>query len=275
MIKTRNLHIYLFSLLFTLVLGLVFFYLNHALDEAIWSGMQISKSALTAEYCELNRTDHLFHQPVNTYSNLFYFFLGSIVVGLSIKSTSPSNRNSLLQFPALMAFCGLSLIYLCFGSSFFHASMTWSGQRVDMNATYAVCLSCLAISLYYYKIQAFSTGLKTSYIIFLFLLVLFFVYLHLLISSLVLLPTLIILILFFTVINYNRNKSALNIQYAFLSLFFVVGAFILRTLDVMKIVCNPTSVFQGHALWHIFTGLSAFFLFWFYYSEKISVQDKN
>lgn len=268
MIKIRNLRIFLFSLLFTLVLGLIFFYLNHALGESIWSGMQISRSALTAEYCELYRTGHLFHQPVNTYSNLFYFLLGSIILGLSINGTSASNSNSLQQFPALMAFCGLSLIYLCFGSSFFHASMTWPGQRVDMNATYAVCLSCLAISLYYYKKQAFSTGLKTSYIIFLFLLVVFFVYLHLLVSSLVLLPLLIILILLFTVINYNRNKSALNIQYAFLSLFFVIGAFILRTLDILKIVCNPTSFFQGHSLWHIFTGLSAFFLFWFYYSEN-------
>lgn len=268
MIKTRNLRIFLFSLLFTLVLGLIFFYLNHALGESIWSGMQISKSALTAEYCELYRTGHLFHQPVNTYSNLFYFFLGSIILGLSIKSTNASNRNSLQQFPALMAFCGFSLIYLCFGSSFFHASMTWTGQRVDMNATYAVCLSCLAISSYYYFQLHFTSWIKTLYILVLSLLVIFFVYLHLHVSSMILLPLFIILILFFTLINYNRNKKALSIQFAWLSLLFVIGAFILRTLDILKIVCNPTSVFQGHSLWHIFTGLSAFFLFWFFYSEN-------
>lgn len=268
----HGLKLFLYASLITLLLGFCYFYLNSTCNDKIWLGMQISKSALTVEYCELYRTGHLFHQPVNTYSNLFYFFLGSIVIGLSINGTSASNSNRLQQFPALMTFCGLSLIYLCFGSSFFHASMTWPGQRVDMNATYAVCLSCLAISVYYYKKQAFSSGIKTGYIIFLFLLVIIFVYLHLLISSLVLLPLLILLILLFTVINYNRNKSALNIQFALLSLLFVVGAFILRTLDVMKIVCNPTSVFQGHALWHICTALSTFFLFWFYYSEKAIIQ---
>ena len=51
----------------------------------------------------------------------------------------------------------------------------------------------------------------------------------------------------------------------------MIFAFILRTIDVNKIACNPVSIYQGHALWHLFTGMGAFILYWFYRSEKVNI----
>ena len=48
--------------------------LDNTLDSRVWEGLVVSKSALTVEYCEFNHPERLFHQPVNTYSNLIYFF---------------------------------------------------------------------------------------------------------------------------------------------------------------------------------------------------------
>lgn len=255
----------------TALLLLIYLFLNHHFDGSIWQSMQQSKSALTAEYCELDNSSHFFRQTMNTYSNLAYFFLGviAILIALYDKKDIGSQKNSIQQFPLLSFFFGCCLVYLCFGSSFFHASLTWMGQRADMNGTYSICITLIGISYYRFLIKENpSQQFKQLFVGALLCIVVLFIQLHLLISSLILLPLLILLIIIGTVLNYVRNKKNFNIQFAVLSLLLMISAFILRTIDVKKIACDPTSLYQGHSLWHFFTGMSAFLLWWFYRSEK-------
>jgi hypothetical protein len=267
--------IYLVSLTATICLLFIFFLLNTTFDGSIWDGMQISKSALTVEYCELNRTQDLFHQSMNTYSNLVYFFLGCIVLQTALldrKHKQADTANPLQQFPILSSLFGCCLVYLCFGSAFFHASLTWVGQRVDMNATYSLCITLLAISLYRLFHRHFiSEKLKGIYIAAIILIIVIFVQVHLIIPSITLLPLLIISVITTTIINVSKNKNAYPLTLALLSFLLMGGAIILRTLDVQKIGCDPTSIYQGHSLWHIFTGMSGFLLYWFYRSELSTV----
>lgn len=162
-------------------------------------------------------------------------------------------------------------MYLCFGSSFFHASLTWIGQRADMNGTYSICLSLIVITYYrlYFK-TPISRNIQRRIILGLFLIVVFFIKLHIWLSSLILLPFLIFLLILGSSINYYKSKNSFNAQYAFLSILFLLLAAVLRILDVQKVFCNPISCFQGHSLWHFFTGMSAFLLYWFYRNEKIT-----
>jgi hypothetical protein len=270
--KSTIYKIYGIALLTTSAMLLLFVFLNLHFDGSIWQTMQQSKSALTAEYCELDHYAHFFRQSINTYSNLAYFFLGMIVVLISFydKKDKTENKNLVQQFPFISCFFGVCLIYLSIGSAFFHASLTWIGQRIDMNATYSICIVLIGISYYRLLIKEnASNQFKRIFVGCLFLIVLLFIQVHLLISSLYLLPFLILLIICGTVLNYLQNKPNFNISLAILSLLLMIGAFILRTMDVQKIACDPTSVYQGHALWHFFTGMSAFLLYWFYRSEKI------
>jgi hypothetical protein len=270
--KSTIYKIYGIALLTTSAMLLLFVFLNLHYDGSTWQTMQQSKSALTAEYCELDNHSHFFRQSINTYSNLAYFFLGMIAVLISFYDIKDKteNKNLLQQFPLISCFFGVCLIYLSIGSAFFHASLTWIGQRIDMNATYSICIMLIGISYYRLLIKEnASNQFKRIFVGCLFLIILLFIQIHLLISSLYLLPFLILLIVCSTVLNYLRNKTNFNISFAILSLLLMIGAFILRTMDVQKIACDPTSVYQGHALWHFFTGMSAFLLYWFYRSEKI------
>ena len=265
------LKIYSIALLTTGMMFLVFLYLNQSFDGHFWQSMQQSKSALCAEYCELDQPTHFFRQTINSYSNLMYFFLGVIVIAVAIYDLTDkrANKNPLQRFPALSFLFGVCLLYLCFGSTFFHASLTWLGQRVDMNATYSICLTLIGISSYrYYIKQTENIANKAVIIIGLISLIFLFIPLHLLVSSSILLPLLISIAVFFVAKNYTNNKDKYKLHFAILSLLLVIGAFILRTLDVKKLVCNPTSIYQAHALWHMFTGMSAFLLYWFYRSEQ-------
>ncbi len=268
--------IYLVALFATICLFILYFFLNTHLEGSYWQTLQQSKSALTGEYCEQDQLTHFFRQTMNTYSNLMYFFLGTIVVLISFfdrKKDEITAKNGLQKFPLLSLFFGCCLMYLCFGSSFFHASLTWMGQRVDMNATYSICISLIGISCYRFFSKGellFQSKHQGFIILLLTVTVAVFIELHLRISSLILLPVLILWITLFTTLNYLKNKNGFKIQFALLSFLLMMGAFILRTLDVQKIACDPNSFYQGHALWHIFTGMSSFFLYWFYRTEKIN-----
>lgn len=262
--------IYSISFLATLCLLSVYIYLNHHYDGSIWQTLQPSKSALTGEYCEQDNVTHFFRQRMNTYSNLLYCFLGMLVVLIAYHDKKERTGNQLQQFPLLSFFFGCCLIYLCFGSSFFHASLTWVGQRVDMNGTYSVCISLVAITYYrLFSSRIPSANFQRVFVGLLVLLVLFFIELHLWVSSLFLLPAMIMLIITGTVINYTKRKTAYRLQSALLSLMLMLAAAMLRSVDVQKIACDPTSLCQGHSLWHFFTGMSAFLLYWFYRSEKV------
>lgn len=271
--------IYSIALFTTILLFCIYIYLNEICNGTYWQMMQQSKSALTVEYCELDQASHFFRQTINTYSNLMYFFLGMIVVCIGIydsKNEKYDFQNPIQQFSSISILFGFCLMYLCFGSSLFHASLTWFGQRLDMNATYSICITLIGISLYRLIVKENeSKHLKKIFIYSIELLIIAFVQLHLIIPGTILLPILILLLVVLTIINYNRNKNNYNIQLAILSFLFVIGAFILRTLDVKKIGCDPTSFYQGHAIWHFFTGMSAFLLYSFYRTEKEYMHDNE
>ncbi|GAB4038918.1 hypothetical protein GCM10028809_58560 [Spirosoma gilvum] len=232
------------------------------LKGTIWAGMQVSKSALTVEYCEFNHTDRFFHQPMNTYSNLAYFFLGVLVLQIAIsdyKTQGERPKNRMQAFPLLSALLGICFIYLGFGSAFFHASLTYVGQRVDMNGTYGLTLTLVGIALYHvlYKIR-FSESARRIWVISLVVLIGLFFKLSLLIPSGILLPSLILISLLLTGINYFQCRKERFGWVPIVSFLLIVIAIKIRTLDVQKFGCNPHSLVQGHAVWHLLTGLSSF-----------------
>ena len=169
---------------------------------------------------------------------------------------------------------GASFIYLSIGSAFFHASMTWLGQRVDMNGTYSISISLLFIALYhvFYKLHWSETAKKATFVGAV-LLILAFYELHLLVPSSILLPVMILLIWVLSGIHYFQFRKERFIVLALLGLILIVVALKIRTLDVQKVGCDPHSPFQGHAVWHLLTALSSFcsYAFFRFSAKSISV----
>lgn len=248
---------------------------NTFLTGNIWNGMTISKSALTAEYCEFNNTEKLFHQSMNTYSNLAYFFFGILILQIAkydFNNKENAGQNRLEKFPLLSALMGCCFIYLSFGSAFFHASLTYLGQRVDMNGTYSISITLLGIGFYhvFHKID-FSETAKKLWIGGLLVIIIAFLPISLMISSSKLLPTMIFLLLLSIVIHYiqfRKHKSFILAILGFVLMFVAVN---IRTLDVQKINCDPHSFYQGHSVWHLLTAMSSFCSYAFYRFSKIQV----
>ena len=242
--------------------------LDASLGGSFWSGMQISQSAVTVEYCEFNQVDRFFHQPINTYSNLAYFFLGILVLGIAgqdARNGGESGRNRLADFPLLSALMGGCMVYLSVGSAFFHASMTYVGQRVDMNGTYAVLLTLVGIAVYHILPGlSLSPTQKTGWVLSVVGLIVVFIWVAQWLSSARLVPALLLVLYGLMMINYAQFRKERSLVVALLSLVLIIIAIRIRTLDVQKVNCDPHSMLQGHALWHGLTALSSFCSYLFF-----------
>ncbi len=246
--------------------------LDYTLDSRVWEGMVVSQSALTVEYCEFNHPERFFHQPVNTYSNLIFFFYGMVVFQLGWKDWKAfTNRvaNTVRKFPYLSLLLAANFIYLSLGSAFFHSSLTWMGQRMDMNATYGLTLSLIGIGLVQVSVKKeLSSRMQLGIVGGLLLLIASFLPLALQISSSILLPFLFLILLVLGIINYIQYSAQRIPILGGLSFMLLVVAIQIRALDVAKVNCDPMSIWQGHALWHLLTATSSLCMYFYFRRVK-------
>ena len=250
----------------------IFLALDYSLDSRVWEGMVISKSALTVEYCEFNHPERLFHQPVNTYSNLIYFFYGMVVFQLGWKDWKAfANReaNTIRKFPYLSLLLAANFIYLSLGSAFFHSSLTWIGQRMDMNATYGLTLSLICIGLVQVLVKKeWTPRMQLILVVALLLLIASFLPLALHISSSLLLPSLFLILLVLGITNFFQYPAQRIPVLGVLSFVLLAVAIQIRSLDVAKVNCDPMSIWQGHALWHLLTATSSLCMYFYFRRVK-------
>jgi hypothetical protein len=253
--------------------------LDFVFDSSVWMGMKVSQSAITVEYCEFNHPERLFHQPINTYSNLIYFFYGLLVFQLALKDFKffgIKGINSVRSSPYLSILLAANFIYLSFGSAFFHSSLTWMGQRIDMNATYGLTLSLICIGLVQVLVKKeVSSRIQLGIVGVMLLLIASFLPLALQISSSLLLPSLFLILLVLGIINYIQYPSQRIPVLEVLSFVLLAVAIQIRTMDVAKVNCDPMSIWQGHALWHLLTATSSLCMYFYFRRVKNGIRLKK
>ncbi|QJD78785.1 ceramidase domain-containing protein [Spirosoma rhododendri] len=267
------------ALLLTLGMGVVWGLLDWWLSGTIWQPMEISRSAKIVEYCEFNHIHRFFHQPSNTYSNLAYVFFGAFILLLANADSSRSGNarlNRLERFPALSVLVGGCFVYLGVGSAFFHASLTTIGQRVDMNATYGLMLSLISVAVYHiFHTVRLNPRRQLIWVLIVLVVIAYFWLLAPRLPSSRLLPALIVALTLGMLINYVqfRRQRSLWLVLASVALTFI--AIKIRTMDVQKINCDPYSILQGHAIWHLLTGLSSFCAYLFFRLTSINIESRR
>ncbi|MFB0906819.1 MAG: hypothetical protein QMB03_00810 [Spirosomataceae bacterium] len=92
---------------------------------------------------------------------------------------------------------------------------------------------------------------------------------HLQVSSSLLLPLFVLSIWFLTIINYFQFRKQRSLILAVASFVLIVTALKIRQMDVDKMGCDPNSIFQGHSLWHVMTGISSFCGYAFFRFSKL------
>lgn len=231
-------------------------------------------------FCEQNRWDMLVIQPSNTWSNMGYLVAGLMLISVGLKDhffPDRKNLNNLIaRFPAFTVLLGASMIYLFIGSFFYHASLTLAFQKIDITGIYAVLIALFTYNAFkafpFIRIgRKIQSSHKVLVSVGITLNILFFVEIWKWNINVVF-PVMIGLLFLVNLINMKRNIiSKMYMQYMWSSFLTLLVAGTIWILDRSNVMCVPTSVFQGHALWHILTAVAVLFLYFYYRSEEFDL----
>jgi hypothetical protein len=134
-----------------------------------------------------------------------------------------------------------------------------------MNATYGLTLSLICIGLVVTTVKKeLSTRMQLAIVGIMLLLTAFFLPLALQISSSLLLPSLFLLLFVLAILNYISYRKQRFPLLAIVGVALLVLAIQVRTMDVAKVNCDPYSIWQGHAFWHLLTATSSLCLYFYF-----------
>jgi len=206
-------------------------------------------------FCEGLR-DSLVRQPANTWSSLA-FLVVALWVAARLARGVRAGRAALAGAEAGLFLCALVLVGL--GSAFYHASLTFIGQVFDVSGMYLVATFILLHRLG----PRFGAPPLVR--------VLAFVLANGVLMALqVTTPSLRrivfgVLLVWALAVEWRSSRAGRSRLAA--AAFLMALAFAIWFVDQRRLVCDPGSLIQGHAAWHLLGALAAACLFRSYEAE--------
>ena len=229
-----------------------------------WFGPDVGAGA---NFCEAAR-DGLIKQPANTMSNLAFVIAGlAAAFYLDLHWSQIAHARLLAAFPALIALLGP-------GSIAMHATQSSLGGRFDVGSMYLVA----AFAAAYGMTRILRRGLPTLAVLFVILVVAAEVLgasdqpapLVDTAGNLAFAVLLLIAVALEAAIQ-RKPSHPMSWWWALVAVGAMVVAFVIWSFSHSGgPLCDPGSLLQGHAVWHVLCAVSAYGLFRFYASEPIT-----
>jgi hypothetical protein len=207
-------------------------------------------------FCEAIRTGAV-RQPSNALSSLAFV----IVALLLFRERTTGNAN---PAPAYRAVYMIALTIIGFGSAFYHASLTFAGQFIDVMGMYFIATFVVVYAvgrLGNLEPRAVASG---------------YVVINAALAWILLtLPgmrryafaAIILLGLALEYAARRRPGKPPDMQRLWYATAMTGIAFVIWTLDITRVVCSPHNILQGHALWHVLGAAASWQLYRYYRSE--------
>lgn len=190
-------------------------------------------------------------EPANTYSNATYLIIGIIILIQSRKQLYPH-----------LKLLGWYSILLGFMSGFYHATSSFFGEVLDYGSMFLISsymVSANLSRLYKWSPRKMTLAATTLFVFSVAGLVAFRTVGAPFFGAQIVATLILELIL----IRQGGTRPLYRSLWTALGLF--LGAWGIWNLDTHKIVCDPQNHFiNGHAIWHITTGIAIYFIFKFY-----------
>jgi len=217
-------------------------------------------------FCEAIRPSTV-AQPANTWSSLGFVLIGLLVMRQSGEDVRLLKQNLMTRQRVYPALFGAALIITGLGSAFYHASLTFAGKFFDVMGMYLIASFIMLYNISRLK-PFYGRNFVVAYLL------INTVLAFLLVAYPALRRYVFGAVIFATLWpEYRlRQTRALILNNFFLKAAWgtLILAFIIWTLDLAKILCNPTGWLQGHALWHLLGALAGGFLYLYYRSENFN-----
>lgn len=267
-----------------------------------WDGWLPATCLPDACFCEAIGSG-LIRQPINTWSNLAFVAIG-LLIAFDLRPDRSAQRSNLISRPMVRRLFALAVIAIGLGSMVYHASLSFVGQWLDVMSMYLLGVFMMLYAAARLKSDesrrvpkrqgisapmkritgrplrflaaarlrmthagaAFATGYITINLALGLLLIVWpearrYVF-----------GALIVIALGLEMILQRRRLTTANPRRLIAALGVYVMAQIIWTLDLNHIICDPTSVLQGHAVWHVLTAASAGLMYGYYQSETCEAE---
>ncbi|MEP7070427.1 MAG: ceramidase domain-containing protein [Usitatibacter sp.] len=227
------------------------------LPASVWNAWMPATCLKTGCFCEAAHNQSPIRQPANTVSSLGFVFSGMLVMMQKQKMSRLTCGYSFSM--------GLASIIIGVGSAFYHASLTFIGQFLDVFGMFLLAAFMLVYALERIWTLRFATTLSLYLILNLFL-----SWLQIAIPDTRRYVFAIVLIMALLFEYYYRRtvKPTIEVKWLRLGVGLLTVAYIIWILDNTRMVCFEHSLIQGHAIWHILGAISVLFLHRYYVSEK-------
>ena len=209
-------------------------------------------------FCERIR-DGVMRQPANTWSSLAFVAAGFWILGShgAGRTGTPSLR------PVHRVLLGIAVILIGLGSAFYHATLSFAGQFVDVFGMYLLAVFIVVYG--WSRLRPLNDGTVVA----------LYAGINAALAALLLwLPAvrryafgvLILAGLALEMRVRGRRPAGMDGRYLAAAVLVLAAGFAAWTLDIRRLVCQPGSVLQGHALWHVAGAAASLLLFRYYAS---------
>ena len=246
------------------IISLALFFMavaNHWFGEDVGAG---------ANFCE--HSSGLIKQPVNTFSNFAFVIVGLLIGWDQAHGRFSKNANIITQSRFVAGFYATLAVLLGPGSMAMHATMSAAGGFLDMLSMYLMASFIFTFAM----VRSFRWGALSFLIIFSISLAIL-LYINQLnyevpfvgfIGSFFF-GVFLIMAAIIELINYFIRKIQIDVRFGFASiLLMALALFIWKMSFSGNIWCSPTSLIQGHGIWHILCAIAVYTLYRYYVSEN-------
>ena len=238
------------------------------LAVAIWRGWLGADVGRGATFCEAGR-DWAVRQPANTFSNL-----GFVIAGLLVAWHAGTRRDlgsTLSAHRHLATVIACIVVLLGPGSAAMHATQSAIGGHLDLLSMYLVA----SLAAAYAAMRWWRGGTRFLAAVF----VGGVAFCEIVGSWDIELPVvmhpgnaafglLLVTAAVLEVAILRRGEADARPGYAYASLASILAAFAIWNAT-KEWLCDPHSLIQGHAIWHVLCAVSAYFLYRYYASETL------
>jgi hypothetical protein len=260
MISSRNL---LNALALTAVSGAALTLLLFALGPD-WSAFAPATCAATRCFCELPRPGALVLQPANSWSSYGYAFAGFLMIVLA---RGAGWHSGFSRGGAVVL--GVTAIFVGLGSVLLHATLSLWGQFFDVTGMYFTSGFMLVYALARWR----GWPHRQSVLVYTVLLAALLTLLYAVPEVRRWLFALVLVAAIVAELALARPlRPGVRTGYYLGGMAVQATAFAIWILDQRGLVCQPGSVIQGHAVWHLLGAAALWLTFLYYHSEKEAVR---
>jgi hypothetical protein len=248
---------------------------NQYADSHFWDRAS-HLDGIDTDFCEYTNMAAFIRQPVNTFTNIIYLLVGLYVYGIAIRDYREKKYYNLISANPWYSFTYATImVFLFFASSYFHSGLTIFGGDLDYSGVFS--LSLYPLMYFTHRVILMLRGLPSNIkhpreariLTGIFTLI----YLYLTFFSPPLVGRFIVLGMIATMFIFAffvemKDPGRTNKLYVWLTIICITIAVVFFGFDNHKILCNPWSFIQPHGIWHLMSGVAAFYFYFYIRSEK-------